>query len=176
MDQGIKKKKNGFSLFEILVAIIIFAYFSLSYTAIKHNNTNQSLNANRKSLLAQLCKNKFNEMMINPPVYDASLVLSPKEGDFSDSGYPGYTYKVEYKKFKLPDIKKIMGSSKRDNGGSDDQDKGSQFEKMVLESMKENMERLIWQMKVTVTQKEGKHAFSLSAWIKDNKQKITFQF
>lgn len=164
---------QGFSLFEILVAIIIFAYFSLSYVSIKFNNTNQRILANRKSILSQLCKNKFNEMIINPPHYEAALVLSPKTGDFSDIGYPDYTFKVEYKKFKLPDIRKILGKS----GKEKESEKGQQgFERIILDSMKENMERMIWQIRVSVKQKSFDNEMSLSAWVNDPKQKITFQF
>lgn len=174
MGQRIINTSQGFSLFEILVATIIFAYFSLSYTAIKFNNTNQSIIASRKNLLGQLCKNKLNEMMINPPKYETSLVLAPITGDFSDINLPGYNYKVEYKKFKLPDIKKILGKKNQNNDSENE--KESSFERIILESMKENMEKMIWQIRVTVIQKEGNHEFSLSAWINDPTQKVTFQF
>jgi hypothetical protein len=43
---------------------------------------------------------------------------------------------------------------------------------MVFEELKKNIEKIVWQARVTVTNKETKYSYSLSTWLTNYNEKI----
>ena len=46
------------------------------------------------------------------------------------------------------------------------------LEKMVFEELKKNIEKIVWQARVTVTNKETKYSYSLATWLTNYNEKI----
>ena len=62
-------------------------------------------------LLKDLCENKISELVINPPTFNESLTLTKETKDVED--FEDYQTIVEYKKFFVPDMKKIQPGSQK---------------------------------------------------------------
>ena len=76
--------------------------------------------------------------------------------------------------FKIPDINKMRGESSEE--GADpatmEQDKQSGIEKKIFEQIRKNMEEILWQVEVSVVNKETKEKFTLSSWLYNDQASI----
>lgn len=166
-----KKKSNstdnGFSLLEVMIALTIFAIFSVAFVTIQGNNLATSSMLQEETTLKELCEQKINEVIANPPELKESLTLTPEKKDFESN--KNYSYEVLYKKLTIPDFSKITGDEDEDQQGA------QAFDKVIFENMKNNIEKFIWQIKVTAINKETGFSFSLSTWLLSNKAKVEFK-
>ena len=109
------------------------------------------------------------------------LLLKPQTKNFEDKevvesdddGKEGkdYSYTITYKKFKLPDLGKIMGTG--GDGGEDSEEGGGAgaLQKRVFGIAKKHMENLVWQVEVKVESKiTGRKILSLAGYITQRSQ------
>lgn len=160
----LKGNQSGFTLMEVMIAISIFAVFATVFVTGMGYNLMDSSKLKENILLKDLCENKINDLITNPPTLQDSLTLTKEIKDIE--GNAGYQSIVEFKKFTVPDVTKIMGSTSEDGAAqSEDESQEAQMQKRIFSVYKENMEKMIWQIEVTVKNKSSGESFSLSSWI-----------
>ena len=156
------KKSNGFTLIEVMIAISIFSIFAAVFVTGQGYNLLDSSKLKEDIILKDLCENKINDIIVNPPELRDALTLTKETKDIE--GYPEYQTIVEFKKFFVPDMNKISGNTGED-GKEKEESPQAQMEKRIFSVFKENMEKMIWQVEVTVKNKTNDSSFHLSTWI-----------
>jgi len=58
------------------------------------------------------------------------------------------------------------------NQNSSGSNRNAALEKMVFDELKKNIEKIVWQAKVTVTNKETKYSYSLATWLTNYNERI----
>lgn len=149
---------------EVMIAIAIFAVFATVFVTGFGYNLLDSGKLKEDILLKDFCENKINEIITNPPTLSDNLTLTKETKDVE--GNPDYQTIVEYKKFFVPDMNKITGGKNGEDGAQTEEDsQQAQLEKRIFSVFKENMEKMIWQVEVTVKNKLTGETFRLSSWI-----------
>ncbi len=156
------KNNSGFTLMEVMIAISIFAIFATVFVTGQGYNLLDSSKIKEDILLKDICENKINEIIINPPELRDSLTISKETK--SDDHNPDYQITVEYKKFFVPEMDKITGV-KNDSENSGENGTQGQIEKRIFKIFKDNMEKMIWQVEVSVKNKNTDSQFHLSSWL-----------
>jgi len=154
--------KKGFTLMEVMIAISIFAIFATVFVTGQGYNLLDSSKLKDEMIMKDLCENKINEIIINSPELRDSLTLSKETKDFENN--KDYKYTIEYKKFFVPDMSKITGGGE-EKGKPKEETPQEQMEKRIFNVFKQNMEKMIWQVEVTVTNKNNDSQFKLSSWL-----------
>lgn len=165
-------KDKGFSLLEVMVALVIFAIFIGSYVATEGYNKKSSSEIRNETILQYLAEYKLNEITINPPKFSLALTQSPEEGRFEIEDYEDYTWKAEYRELEVPDLSAIQGKEEED----EEQAPVNPVVKRVFREIRTYVKKKIWQVTVTVEKKpENKDAegipHSLSAWLSNEEAK-----
>lgn len=162
---------KGFSLFEVLVAMTIFAVFATVYVTAQGYNVSDSEKLRNEIKLKDLCENKLNEIITNPPELRDTLTATKEEKDFEKE--PNFRYSIQYKKFVFPDVTNFKNSADEDNGNkAEPETKEAQLEKKLFKVFKENMEKMIWQIEVKVTDKNTNNSLSLSTWLYNHNAEV----
>jgi prepilin-type N-terminal cleavage/methylation domain-containing protein len=157
--EKIISNQSGFTLLEVMIAIAIFTVFATVFVTGQGYNLIDSGKLRNELVLKDICENKMNDIISNPPELRDSLTLTNETKDVENN--PNYQYTIEYKKFKVPDMNKLKNSAE-DDAQNNPQDA---MEKRVFEIFKENMEKLIWQVEVTAKDKTTQDTFKLSTWL-----------
>jgi prepilin-type N-terminal cleavage/methylation domain-containing protein len=155
--------QDGFSLIEVLIATTIFAVFIAMYVTSEGYNLTDSIQMREELVLKNLCTQKINEIISNPPELRDSLTVSKETKTFEE--FPNYSYTLEWKKMEVPDMSALY-----EEGGEGQQ---NQFAQMIAKVVKDNMEKMIWQLKVTVKNKETEFFYTLSGWVYNTKADVT---
>lgn len=150
---------SGFTLLEVMFAIVIFTVFATVFITGQGYNVLDSSKLKNEMTLNILCQNKINEIITAPPDLRDALTLSKEVKTFE--GNPNYEYSIQYKKFKVPDFTKLKNSADED----EESKAQSNQEKMIFDIFKENMEKIIWQVEVVVKDKTTEDTFRLSTWL-----------
>lgn len=164
MDKRLKKSifNAGFSLLEVLMAITIFSFFVAAFYLNQGSGKSNSLLLREDITMHNLAEMKINEVLINPPQFTNATENDVESKNFEQEDYQKYKYKIEYKKIETPDISALISS----NDEGEDEDTSSQnLQKMVFEKIKENIEQILWQVKVTVINTETEYSYELSTWL-----------
>lgn len=181
--------QKGFSLLEVMIALTLFSIFVASYLVSQGYNVSDSALNEEQLMLQQLCELKLNELYINPPKFINISSSGLKETKkFEEADYSNYEYTLEIKKLILPDFGQLFGSkgnasdeAREENEENDyfnDNNKAarnSNTEKMVFDTLKKNIERIVWQARVTVTNKETKYSYSLSTYLTNYNEQVQLQ-
>lgn len=171
MTKAIKKNdQNGFTLIEVMIALAIFSVFIAVYVTSQGYNVADSARFKQELKLKQLAEFKINELITNPPELSESLTLTPETSDFED--WPNYSYAITYKKFLIPDFSKIQGEDPNQDRQEASQQR--ELEKRIFETVKENMEILLWQVEVKVTDKTTKESYLATTWIYNHDAEVQF--
>jgi prepilin-type N-terminal cleavage/methylation domain-containing protein len=186
VDQSLKTlKQQGFSLIEVLIAITLFAFFITAFLTSQGYNVSDSQLSEEQLNLQQLCERKINEIYLDPPKFQNITPSGLKETKtFEENDLSGFEWTLEIKKLTIPDFAQLFGQK----GGTTEEaadsyegnylDEGnanqrnSSMEKLVFEELKKNIEKIVWQARVTVTDKETKMSYSLSTWITNYNEPI----
>ena len=152
--------QKGFTLMEVMIAIAIFSVFATAFVTGQGYNLLDSSKLKEDILLKDLAENTINQLVTDPPELRDSLTLAKETKDFEKT--PGYQYTIEYKKLFVPDMSKIVGKDKDDKI---DNNPKNEMEKRIFKVFKENMELMIWQVEVTVSNKLTNEQFKLSTWL-----------
>ena len=176
-----KINQSGFSLIEVLIAITLFAFFITAFLTSQGYNVTDSQLSEEQLQLQQLCERKVNELFLDPPKFQNIVGTLKESRTFEEKDLSNFEYTLEIKKLTVPDFAQLFGQG----GGSSDadgsnqspvnpssQNRNSSIEKMVFEELKKNIERIIWQARVTVTNKETKLSYSLSTWLTNYGERV----
>lgn len=155
------KSNQGFTLLEVMIAIAIFTIFATVFITGQGYNLLDSGKLKEDILLKDIAENKINEIIVNPPELRDSLTLTKETKDAE--GDSNYSVTVEYKKFFVPDMSKITGTN--EEGKDKEESPQDQMEKRIYKVFKDNMEKMIWQVEVTVKSKTSDSSFRLSTWL-----------
>jgi hypothetical protein len=136
-------------------------------------------------MLQQLCERKINELFLDPPKFQNILGTLKETKTFEEKDLSSFEYTLEIKKLTIPDFAQLFGQKgsvseeAQDayegnymNQSSSSSKRNSGLEKMVFEELKKNIEKIVWQARVTVTNKETKYSYSLSTWLTNYNEKI----
>ena len=161
------RTQAGFTILEVLIALTIFAVFASVYSLSQGHNFMSSSILRQDLKLQELCVNRLNEILLNPPDLTESLTLS--EDVKTDENDRNFEYHVKYARFKIPDVNLILGSEDEDDDG---QNMNQAVAKKVGEQIKKNIEENIWQVAVTVVDKANNRSITLASWLTNRKAKV----
>ncbi|HXH30589.1 MAG TPA: prepilin-type N-terminal cleavage/methylation domain-containing protein [Bacteriovoracaceae bacterium] len=185
MAQGLRNlREKGFSLLEVMIAFALFAFFISAFLTAQGYNVSDSTLSEEQLMLQQLCERKINELILDPPKFTNATANTKETKTFEGKDYENYEYTLEIKKIVLPDFSQLFaqkggasaeGSEAYDGDYYDDGNKGKRnaaVEKLIFDELKKNIEKIIWQARVTVTNKDTKYNFSLSTFITNHTEKV----
>lgn len=168
MAKQIRKKtfnKEGFTLIEVMIALAIFGVFIVSFMAAQGYNVTDSTSLRREIRLKQFVQEKINELVTTPPELKDSLTLRSETGKFESD--ESMKFEVTYMKFKIPDFDKIKGKQKQD-----EQEETDPLQKKIFEMVKKNMEEIVWQVQVKVTDTNTGYSQIASTWLNNDKAPV----
>jgi prepilin-type N-terminal cleavage/methylation domain-containing protein len=188
MKSAVKTKFSsaGFSLLEVMIAITLFAFFITAFLASQGYNVADSALSEEQLMLQSLAERKINELHLDPPKFSNATDNLKETKTFEEKDLSGYEYTLEIKKLTMPDFGQLLsqgansdqeGSGNEGNEGNDymegnNNQKNAALEKMVFDELKKNIEKIIWQARVTITNKETKYSYSLSTFLTNYNEKI----
>ncbi|MFP5458637.1 MAG: prepilin-type N-terminal cleavage/methylation domain-containing protein [Bacteriovoracia bacterium] len=164
----------GFSLLEVMIAITLFAVFISAFLVSQGYNVSDSALTEEQLKLHMLCEKKMNELMIDPPRFTNALEDLKETKTFEEKDFANYSWTVEWKRLKVPDFGKIFAANAQAGGAGEDNkyydtdnsaSRNQTLEAVVFEKLKENIERAVWQLRLTVTNKETQYSYTLSRWV-----------
>lgn len=147
-----RRRHSGFTLLEVLIAMIILSAgvmllaqsWSSSYNRIKKTQKNVEIAALLERKLAEI------DMKYRGKTTDS---IPETEGDEFE-GHPEYSWKLESKKFEMPDLTAVLIGR---DGGAD------QMMMNLMKQFSEHLSNSIKEVKVTVVYKNGDKEFEYSA-------------
>lgn len=184
MDKSLKKIwQAGFSLLEVMIAITLFAFFITAFLTSQGYNVSDSALSEEQLTLQQLCESKINELHLDPPKFTNATENLKETKPFEGKDLENYEYTLELKKLTIPDFAQLF--AQKDAATEEAQDayegnylkqgagnRNASLEKMVFEQLKKNIERIIWQARITVTNKETKYNYTLSTFLTNYDEQV----
>lgn len=181
-----KQNEKGFSLLEVMIALTLFAFFVTAFLTSQGYNVADSALSEEQLMLQQLCERKINELVLDPPKFTNAQTDLKETKTFEESDLKNYEYTLELKKLVIPDFAQLFAQKDAASDEAKESYEGSYFnegnqgsgqrnsglEKMVFEELKKNIERVIWQARVTVTNKDTKYNYTLSTYLTNYNEKI----
>ncbi len=164
---------KGFTLVEVMIALTLFAVFATVFLMSQGTNQTNSQLMAEDIILHNLAEMKINEVILDPPKFTNATDKEKVSKAFDIEGYKNYKYTIEYKKLEVPNLNELMGKEKDDPNG---ESKSNAIKKMVFEKLKENMEKILWQVKITVENTDTNYAYELTSWITNTEAKIDTNF
>ncbi len=155
---------KGFTLVEVMISLAIFAVFAASYLTAQGYNISDSTVMREELDLKRFAELKINEIIVTPPELKDSLTISKDSGKFEEDN--NFSYSIEYKKFVVPDLNKITGG---------DQEAQDPNETKIFNNIKKNLEKIIWQVEVTVKNETSERIYSVSTWLYNHQAQVMFE-
>lgn len=184
MDSKIIKNNFGFSLLEVMIAITLFAFFVTAYLTSQGYNVEDSRLSEEQLILQQLAERKITELVLDPPKFSNATANLKETKTFEEADLKGYEYTLEIKKVTIPDFAQLFAQQGAASDEAQDSYEGNYYnegtsnqrnaalEKMIFEELKKNIERVLWQARVTITNKETKYNYTLSTFLTNYNEKI----
>lgn len=170
-----------------MIAFMLFAIFVTAFLTATGYNVRDSAASEEELILQALCERKINELFLDPPKFENLLSSGLKETKtFPETEFSGYEYTLEIKKLMMPDFGQLMGQKGgtteeaqdsyegdyfKEEGGSRNQN-NSGIEKKVFEELRKNIEKIVWQARVTVVNKETRATWSLSTYLTNYNERV----
>lgn len=175
MDKRIDKTtfNQGFSLVEVMIAMTLFALFITAFLMSQGANISGSINMEEDLTMQSLATRKINEVLLDKPLFTNATENDVETKNFEEEDFKIYKYTIEYKKLEFPNFQQLTGTEEEDPYGQDQDDA---IKKMVFDKLKKNMEEILWQVKVTITNTETDYEYSLSTWLTNDKAQIDTNF
>lgn len=178
MDKRIKENsilnQLGFTLIEVMIAMTIFAVFISTFLMSQGTNITGSIQMAEDISMHNLAESKMNEVLLNPPNFSNALENDIESKNFEEEDYKTFKYTIQYKKLEIPNLNELMGETEQDDPSSES--KNNAIKKMVFDKLKKNMEEMVWQVKVTITNTENNYMYELTSWITNSKAKMDTNF
>ncbi len=177
----IASNQKGFSLIEVMVAFLSFSVFYVVFTASQTKSLQDSYYIEREVTLNYLCELILNEIMLNPPIFQESLVMATETKPFREDQWKNYEYTVEYRRFEIPNLFNLtqgMGQGEEEGAqqrqsqlNTRQQNPFAAFEG-IFDRITEGIHESIWQIQVTVRDKETDLSWSLSTWLRNHEYQM----
>lgn len=164
--------QKGFSLVEVMIALAIFSVFVTSIVLTQSTNVNNSILMAEDLNLHNLATMKMNEVLIAEKKFTNATEKDIDTGTFDGDDYSQYKYQVEFKKTEFPDFSQLIG--KEDDEYTQTED--SSIKKKIFDKLKKNVELMLWQVTVTVSNTETDYKYSLNSWITNTEAKVDLNF
>lgn len=161
-----KNREGGFTLIEVMIALAIFGVFITAFISGQGGNILDSTTMREDQRLFNLASNKLSEIIINPPEFTESLTSNLDTKTFEDN--ENYEWSVEFKKFEIPEYSAATGQ--------EEVPAEQEMQRRVYARIKENLEQMLWQIRVTVKNKTTGQNYSLSTWLNNDKATVRFQY
>jgi len=165
----ILKSEKGFSLLEVMIAVGLFAIFVTAFQASQGKNISASAKMKDELTLLSLAETLINQKIIDPPEYNEALANAKETKAFEIEGYENYIYTVSYKKFEVPDFQKLMGALDTDKKNEEREQLETQqsvmLKNIIFTNLKENMEKILWQLQVEVKNNNTERSIVLTSWV-----------
>lgn len=172
MAKRISTSQSGFSLVEVLFAMLIFSVMTVGVFVNFSGNLSSSIRMNNDLSMHNLAEMKLNEVLVAKKEFTDATDNSADTGTFKVEGYKDYKYKVEIRKMEFPNLAEITGE---EDDGPEDNKKA--LTKVVYSKLKTNIEQLLWQVTVTVIHPTEKDLeYQLHSWIRNDSAKIDTNF
>jgi prepilin-type N-terminal cleavage/methylation domain-containing protein len=178
----IVRTQKGFSLLEVMIAITLFAFFITAFLSSQSYNVADSGLSEQQLMLQSLAERKINELLLNPPKFTNADANMKETKKFEEQDLQDYEYTTEMKKLTIPDFgqlftqqnaKEASGDKENDYLASGNQgNRNSALEKLVCEELKKNIERIIWQVRITVRNKQTDYSYTLSTFLTNYNERI----
>ena len=178
------RNNKGFSLLEVMIAITLFAFFVTAYLTSQGYNVEDSRLSEEQLILQQLAERKINELILDPPKFSNATANLKETKTFEESDFKNYEYTLEIKKVTIPDFAQLFAQKDATTEDGRESYEGDYFnegtkkqrnqalEKMVFEELRKNIEKILWQTRVTIRNKETNYTFTLSTFITNYNEKI----
>jgi type II secretion system protein I len=164
------KSDRGFSLLEVVMALTIFSVFIVAFMTSQGFNITTSTQLNEDIIMHTLAERMMNEEILNPPQFTKTLDKEVKTAAFEEEDYKEYTYTIEYKRLELPELSQIQGQEEGEESS------GQNATKMIFKKLKKNMEEMIWQVRITITNTNNDYKYELTTWVENTKAKLDLNF
>ncbi|RLA65403.1 MAG: hypothetical protein DRQ88_03365 [Epsilonproteobacteria bacterium] len=166
---GLKRNDHAFALIEVMIALFIFAVFMAVFATTQGYNLSDSMQMREEITLEELAESEINQILISPPkIFNLGMTLGA--GDTRPiEGYDGYERTIKWYEFKVPDYKKIQGNEEEEEAGVQGD---PAFTRKIYKEIKTNLGKLLWQLEVTITNKETGFTYTLSTFVMDPKAKV----
>ena len=149
--------KRGFSLLEVMMAMFIVAIFGVALLTGIGGNVFRSSEMREDLKVVELVEMKINELILDPPEFDETLLTAfTNEEKFKD--FPDYTYSIKMHPFMLADYLASLGQGPE----SEEYAEEGELYKRVFNMVSRNVQKMIWQIEVTVTHTESERSYSVS--------------
>jgi hypothetical protein len=158
------------------VAFVLFSIFYVVFIASQGDNILDSQYVAEELKLHNLCENILNDILVAPPVLNDSLTNTPQVKKFEDSELADYDYMIEYKRFEIPNIFQINNEEESEEEQEEQNNSNNQYLGLIFEQIKNNIKEAIWQIQVTVKNKQNNTIFTLSSWLRNPDARIQTQF
>ena len=168
------QKQKGFTLVEVMIAMTIFALFITAFLMSQGANISSSMNMAEDLVMASLAERKINEALLDKPVFTNATENDVESKRFEEEGFKKYKYTIEYKKLEFPNFQQLMGTQGEEEAAQNDKD--TALKKMVFDKLKKNVEEILWQVRVTITNTETDYKYSVATWLTNDKAKIDTNF
>ncbi len=169
MAKRIKCQTSGFTLLEVLIAMGIFAFFTAAYVTRQSYNLSVSSHLRVENELKVLCQKVMNETIATPRDFSESMLLSPETKTFEKN--ENFEYTIAWSKLKFPEFNQLLSEEERVEEGAEG---SAGVQKSLMDQIKNNLQEGLWQLKVTVRNKELNYSYTLSTWIENPKSPIKF--
>lgn len=171
----ITNNESGFSIIEVMIAMALFLSFSLGIIFSQSGSIDRSDRFKKDLILNNLAVLKMNESLVDVKKFTNATEKDTDSGKFDIEGFKNYKFLVEYKKNKFPDFSSLIGKTEEEENrsGADPQ---AAIKKAIFEKLKKNMETMLWQIKVTVTNPETKTSTELTSWVTNREAQIDTNF
>ncbi len=171
-----KTVNGGFTLMEVMIALTIFAVFIAAFVTSQGGNLNRSLNMREEVKLKTLAEEVITNLVVKPPPLKDSLTLSPETKTFENDSK--YEYKIEFFRFELPDVSAIMAKENEDQPKNGQEYSGTQaaITRQIYKKIEKALKEMLWQVRVTVTNKETKFSYDLTTWLYNDEAKIEISY
>lgn len=161
-----KNSQKGFTLIEVMIALAIFGVFITAFVSGQGGNLLDSTYMREEQRLFNLANNKLMEITNNPPEFSESLTTNIDTKTFEDND--NYEWSVEFKTFEIPEFAAATGQ--------EEVPEEQQAQQRIYSRVKENLEKMLWQVRVTVKNKTTDESKSLSTWLQNDKATVRFQY
>jgi len=168
-----KSNNRGFTLLEIMIAMTVFSMFVTAFVVSQGNNLADSTNMRAEYELKNILEKEINELIINPPEFAPSLLLSTENDYKTIENFEEFETRVEWFEFKLPDLSQLTKSDTT-TANNENNSPGS-IQSKVFENVSKNLKELLWQLRVTVRHKESGRQMEATTWLMNQKAKVKFE-
>ncbi len=162
-----KLKSQGFSLVEVLIAVTLFSIFLATYYSTRSTALLQSRRIREEVVLQRLCSEKLNEVILSPPELSEILTVADQTESIATKGFEGYQSIVQWKKLTIPDFSALITGEE-----GEEQNPRSALQKQVFDQLRDNIEKMVWQVKVTVKNPKSNYTYSLSTWVTNENAQV----